>query len=430
MIRYIALYLIVMTILLAGQSASAQAGMEKIKVLLASESNDEALAAFYELIAEEAGNAELWFMGAIAQRRLMRQDSSLIFLQRAADIEPEDERILTALAHAYTEMRQFTRAEEIYGNLILMDSVNLAPHIQLAALHLRTSRPGVALDIYYYLHEREPDNYSFVKSIASCYIRTGNDLKAVSYYKMAHKMNPDDLSINTALSGLYLKMKNYREGLEIAERGLEVDRQSNELLYWSGLFNYTLGFHLQAINRLDLAEKNGNESFLVKQYLGICYFRRGELEKARDYLEAAIIFNVNNYQLYNYLGIIYKEMGDPEISEKYFINSLAVLAPPVDALTETYRHLIDLYKQAGEMKKAVETYRSALDYDKDNPYLHYGLAYTLDNNLDQNTQALDHYIRFSELAVKLIDTDRELPALIDYSNSRIKSIKEDIFFNR
>lgn len=411
-------------------SVSGQADMATLKVLLANESNDEALSVFRELIKADSVNAELYYLGAMAQRRFMRQDSSLILLQKAAYIEPEDERILNALAHAYTEMRQFTRAEEIYSNLILIDSVNLSPHIKLAELYLRTSRPGVALDKYYYLHEREPDNYSFVKSIALCYRHIGNDLKAVSYYKKAHEMNPDDLSVNIALAGLFLKMKNYRDGLEIAEQGLEVDRQNNELLYWSGLFNYTLGLHHQAINRLDLAEKNGNESVMVKQYLGICYFRTGNLEKAREYLETAILFNVNNYTLYNFLGIIYREMDDFEISEKYFNNSLAVLAPPVSALTETYLNLVETYKLAGKKEKAVEAYRSALEYDKDNPYLHYGLAYTLDNNLDQSTKALDHYIRFSELAVKLIDTDQELPSLIDYSNSRIRSIKEDIFFNR
>lgn len=420
--------LILFIILAAPLQSPAQDDMASLKLLMANESNDEAMALFYRLVKNDKDNSELLFLGAMTHRRLMRQDSSLLYLQKAATLSPEDEKILTALASAYTDMNRYTNAKDILEELIKKDSTKLAPHIQLAALYLRDNQPRVALDIYYYLHGREPLNYNYLKSIAMCYRRSGNDMKAVSYYKKAHELAPSDLSINIALAGLYLKMKNYEEGLAIADRGLKVDNTSNEMLFWSGLFNYTTGNYEEALVMLLRSEQQGNESPNVIQYIGICYFLLGNHAMARDYLEKTVTLNVNSFRIYNYLGIIYRDMKDFQISESYFNNALSVLTPPVNELTETYQHLIETYKQAGEMEKVVDAYRAALVYDSENPYLYYGLAYTLDNHLSDKASALEAYQRFTEIASTIRGDDKDLDTFLDHSNSRIKRIREEKFF--
>ena len=406
----------------------AQDDMASLKLLLANESNDEAIALFYRLVKNDKDNSELLFLGAMTHRRLMRQDSSLLYLQKAATLNPEDEKILTALAGAYTDMNRYTNAKEILEDLIKKDSTKLAPHIQLAALYLRDNQPRVALDIYYYLHGREPSNYNYLKSIAMCYRRSGNDMKAVNYYKKAHELAPSDLSINIALAGLYLKMKNYEEGLVISERGLKVDNKNNEMLFWNGFFNYATGNYKEALSKLLRSEQLGNESANIIQYIGICYYLLGNHAMARDYLEKTVSLNVNSFRIYNYLGIIYREMKDFQISERYFNNSLAVLSPPVRELTETYQHLVETHKQAGEMEKAADAYRAALVYDSDNPYLYYGLAYTLDNHLSDKASALEAYLRFSEIASGIKVDDKDLSTFLDHSNTRIRRIREEKFF--
>lgn len=411
-----------------GNSLTGQSAITNIKLLLDNESNEEVLAMFHEMVKNEEENAELWYLGGTAQRRMMRQDSALFYYRKASIIDPDDERIATALAAAYTAMRQFTPAKEIYRGLISRDSTRTGPFIQLAQLHSRDSEAGKALEIYEWLHEREPDNYNFIKNIAASYRQLRNDPAAVRYYRMAHEMNPEDISVNIALSELHYKMQNYREGLEIAERGLEVDRLSQDLLFWAGFFNYALGMHQQAIVRLKNAEQAGNTSIHVSQYLGICYYLTGDYDKAREYLELVVTFGVNDARLYTYLGIIYRKMGNAEMSEYYFLNALSVLTPPAGSLTETYQHLIETYKLEDNRKKITDAYKSAIIYDADNPYLYYGLAYTLDNHQNNEAEALEYYLKFSDLALKSAITDVELSTLLDYANSRIRRIRENRFF--
>jgi tetratricopeptide (TPR) repeat protein len=406
----------------------AQPGIVNLKLLIANKSNEEALELFRELIAIDSDNPELWYLGGMAHISMMRQDSALVYISHAASLDSTDHTIAAALASVYSSLWQSAKAREIYRNMIRLDSTRLMPYIQMAALHMRDHEPRAALEIYLLLHSKEPDNQGFVKSIADCYRRSGNDLEAVRFYTKANSMNRADLSVNLALANLHSKMKNYRAGLEIAEEGLEVDRTHAQLLFWSGFFNYALGLHGQAIIRLQLAIKNGYESILAHRYLGICYFRTNQYEKARDHLEITIQSGVNDYRVYNYLGLIYRRLKDYELSEIFFYNALDCLEPDVPSITVTFLHLVDTYRLTDSFDKMAEAYNSALVYDGDNPGLHYGLAFTLDNYLDESEKALISYTRFTEIASENAGNGDELEALLDYANARIRKIKEDIFF--
>lgn len=406
----------------------AQQGITDIKLLIANKSNEEALDLFREMLPSDSDNPELWYLGGIAHKGMMRQDSALVYFSHAASLDSTDHTIATALASVYSLLRQSTKAREIYRNMIRRDSTRLMPYIQLAALHMRDHEPRAALDIYLLLHSKEPDNQGFVKSIADCYRRSGNDMEAVKYFRKANAMNKADLSVNLALANLYSKMKNYRAGLEIAGEGLEVDSKHAQLLFWSGFFNYAIGLHGQAIVRLQLARENGNESILVHRYLGICYYRTNQFEKARNHLEIVIKIDVNDYRIYNFLGLIYRQLKDYEISERFFNNVLACLQPDIQSITDTYLHLVDNHRLTESFDKMAAAYISALVYDDNNPDLHYGLAYTLDNYLDDPEKALISYTRFTEIVSVNADNVNEMQMLLDHAEARIRRIKEDIFF--
>lgn len=409
-------------------STSGQEVVPEIRLLLVNEDYEAAIELFNESVSVSNENAGLWYLGGMAYSKLMREDSSLVCFQRAAALEPEDDRIANALATVYTSMRQYTRAKEIYIEMIARDSTRFAPHISLASVYVKNQETRKALDVYQLLHERDTSNYSFMKSIAMCHRSLRNDPEAVKWYVKAHEQFKGDLSINLALAQLYMKMKNFKDGLEIAEVGLEVDRTNQELLFWSGVFNYAIGFYHQAITRLLHAERSGNESPNVKRYLGICYYLTDNYDKAQEYLEM-VAMDAQDYQIFNYLGIIYRIKEDHEISEKYFLNSLEVLRPCVKCLTETYLHLIDTYKATDNNIRIKETYESALVLDSENPFLYYGLAYTLDHYLKQKEPALANYQKFLDIAAGIRDKHSDLPTLLDYSTSRIRSLKEDIFFD-
>ncbi|TVR69930.1 MAG: hypothetical protein EA408_12030 [Marinilabiliales bacterium] len=399
-----------------------------VRALIAGESYDEALSIIYSMQKTDYNDKDLWYLGGIAHNRMMRQDSALYYLTRAQGLDSTDRQIAGALASVYASLRQSARAREIYAEMIRQDSTLLMPYIQMAAIHMRDNEPRAALEIYLQLHAMEPGNPGFVKSIADCYRRSGNELQAVRYYRRAHSMNNSDLSINLALASLFARMKDFQGGLDIAEAGLSVDGSHAELLFWSGFFNYALGRYSSAIIRLNQAEENGNESIMVYQYLGISHYLMKNYEKARDYLEQVITANVNDHRLYTYLGRIYMQLKDYEISEIYFLNALEVLKPDTKSIIDTYLNLVDSYRLEGSWEKMADAYNSAMHHDGNNPYLHYGLAYTFDNHLDRHDDALEFYSMFIEIVSAFADPGNELLSLMDYAQARVKRIREEQFF--
>ncbi len=109
-------------------------------------------------------------------------------------------------------------------------------------------------------------------------------------------------------------------------------------------------------------------------------------------------------------------------------NALACLQPDIQSITDTYLQLVDNYRLTDSFDKMAAAYISALVYDDDNPDFHYGLAYTLDNYLDDPEKALISYTRFIKIASANADNVNEMQMLLDHAEARIRRIKEDIFF--
>jgi tetratricopeptide (TPR) repeat protein len=128
------------------------------------------------------------------------------------------------------------------------------------------------------------------------------------------------------------------------------------------------------------------------------------------------------------LGLIYRHLKDYEISERFFNNALACLQPDINSITDTYLHLIDNYRLTDSFNKMTDAYLSALVYDDDNPFLHYGLAYTLDHYLDDQEKAFISYTRFKRIVSANADNVNEMQMLLDHAEARIRRIKEDVFF--
>ena len=79
-------------------------------------------------------------------------------------------------------------------------------------------------------------------------------------------------------------------------------------------------------------------------------------------------------------------------------------------------------------EEALHLFRELLPGDSDNPDLHYGLAYTLDNYLDDPEKALISYTRFIKIASENADNVNEMQVLLNHAEARIRRIKEDAFF--
>tara|TARA_Y100000590_G_scaffold291440_1_gene328183 strand:- start:568 stop:2181 length:1614 start_codon:yes stop_codon:yes gene_type:complete len=95
----------------------------------------------------------------------------------------------------------------------------------------------------------------------------------------------------------------------------------------------------------------------VYNNLGMIYKELGDREKALSYIEKAIDINPNIEDAHNILGLIYKDTGEIEKAEAFFNKSIEINAKYVPA----YLNLGNLFKSLGEIEKSKKYYQDAIN---------------------------------------------------------------------
>jgi len=146
--------------------------------------------------------------------------------------------------------------------------------------------------------------------------------KPIEYYKQVAKIYPTYdrvfqyvvyiLSNDTLKIDPDYKIKKYEEFYQINPKRFDLTYNLG-ILY----FNYKQD-NDKAIFYMEQAVKitpNVSDGYKV---LGVCYGRRGELQKSIEMFNQAIKINPQDKQLYRNLGLVYQQMGNKEMAANYF----------------------------------------------------------------------------------------------------------------
>lgn len=135
--------------------------------------------------------------------------------------------------------------------------------------------------------------------------------EAEKYLKKALEISPNDINMLGTLGLIYDGEKRWAECDSIYERALEID-STNDLI--NNNFAYSLserGIKLDLalkMAKIAIAAKPTNSSYL--DTIGWIYFKMGELDKAKSYIEESLKINDKNSDVYEHLGDIEAKMGN------------------------------------------------------------------------------------------------------------------------
>ncbi|MDQ3282250.1 MAG: tetratricopeptide repeat protein [Acidobacteriota bacterium] len=163
-------------------------------------------------------------------------------------------------------------------------------------------------------------------SIAEAYLQAGEKTAAVGLIRTAIEASPEDLDLQFQLGSL----------LERAG-----DRKASEAAF------------------LRILEKNPQHAPTLN-YLGYMWAESGvNLDRAQEMLTRAVGQEPNNGAYVDSLGWVYFRIGNLELAEKYLTDATKLL--PHDATV--HEHLGDVLAKRGDMNRALQLYRTAIDLD-------------------------------------------------------------------
>ncbi len=226
----------------------------------------------------------------------------------------------------------------------------------------RSELANKAIEEYRQAIEADPSSEFLTSGLAELYVKTGRIRDAVVEAQDIIKRDPNNLEAHKLLGRIYLRSLGDMPGGNGSDNVLKLAIEQYETIV--------------------KIEPNSVDDHLL---LGRLYRLNNDLQKAENELKTAVKLDPNSEEAVTTLAILYTDEGDTS-------RALQVLSAIPDAgrSAKLYSALGNAYEQRKEYKSAIDSYKKAVQLDRDNLDAIRGLAENLMND-GQTDAALEQY---------------------------------------
>jgi tetratricopeptide (TPR) repeat protein len=229
------------------------------------------------------------------------------------------------------------------------------------AVYGRSELANKAIDEYRLAIEADPTSEYLTAGLAELYAKTGRIRDAVIEAQDILKRDPNNLEAHKLLGRIYLRSLG--------------DQQS------AGSQNM-LKLAIEQYEQIIKIEPDSVEDHLL---LGRLYRLNNDLQKAESEFKTAVKLQPDSEEAVTMLAYLYNDEGDATRATQV-LSSM----PDASRSAKLYSALGYTYEQQKDYKKAIDSYRRAIELDRDNLDAIRGLAQNLMND-GQTDAALDQY---------------------------------------
>ncbi len=236
---------------------------------------------------------------------------------------------------------------------------------ELVTVYGRSDLASKAIDEYRQAIDADPGSEYLTAGLAELYAKTGRIRDAVMEAQDIIKRDPHNLEAHKLLGRIYLRSMGDIQGGSQNQNVLKLAIEQYE-----------------EIIKLEKEPSNLVEDHLL---LGRLYRLNNDLVKAENEFKTAVQLQPDSEEAVTTLAYLYNEEGDSNRAVQT-LNSV----PDATRSAKLYSALGYTYEQQKQYKKAIESYRRAIELDRDNLDAIRGLAQNLQND-GQTQAALDQY---------------------------------------
>jgi tetratricopeptide (TPR) repeat protein len=231
----------------------------------------------------------------VARRRLGDVDGAISDLRKGFQLDPRDREIGFNLATIYhLDKGMVEEAMAIYKELLAMDPRDPAVLHNLGLALMEKGEKDEAISKIREALSIEPDNPYIMTSLGVALSSVGKDEEALSMWEKALKIDEDFVPALLCLGNHYSSKGSYGEAERIFRRILEREPDAGPDIYMKlAMCIYLQGRKEEAAQELEGISKE-MESPDLYNLLGMMYKEIGKVEKARDSYEKALILDPDN----------------------------------------------------------------------------------------------------------------------------------------
>lgn len=348
-----------------------------------------------EKARQSASGCEIPFLLGLAHFRLKELEPALLELQSAAECDPRNAEIRTALGEACARKGDDNRALTAFE----------------AALKI------------------EPRQKAALRGAATLYLRHDMNAQAVAVLEELVELEPGQAQTQADLGAAYAGANDLEKARSALEQALRIDSRNVSALVGLGHVELKTGRSDEAIRLLGTAIGLDPQSFEARFLRGTAYSDAGRFADAVPELQEAIRLGGKDPQIYYHLARAYRALGRQGESEKALAR-FAALRAEANQKTEAQREAARLLQQArsfvdqGRLPEAIAALEKSRQLQGDTPEVLFRLG-----GLHYDTRKYDLARQEARAAIRLAPAEwtyHYLLGLVEKDSGALQPAQESL----
>ena len=408
-----------LTVLMAPLHAQPTAPLSDARTAYTDGDYERAIERLRRSAATDTSAQALYLLGRSYQA-LVQHAPALKALENAYRLDSTSVRILQAKGQSYEALSRFDAAESAYaGALELEPSRTL--HLALAGLYHQVRSWKEATYHYRVVLRSDTTNSLLHARLAQTLQAQHRTEDALTHYRRAHQLNPRDASVTLSLSRLLEQQGQPDAAAAVVDSTLHY-RETAAL--WTR--RATLAFRQDnlpaARHGYQRAIQQGDSSASTFRRLGIAEVGQGRYDAALDALHHAVERDSSNVRTHFYLGVAYREVDSLDHAEASFEETITRVAN--DVLVDAYVQSAVTYDAQGQLRRAIDAYKTALRVQPGRVEIYFHLATLYDDYYRDKTTAALYYRKF------LAAADSVETPFHTYATNRLDALRPILHFQQ
>jgi len=224
------------------------------------------------------------YLKAVSEIQLGKSPEAIATLEHAQGIFPENKTVQRMLAGQYETAGAYTKAWNLYLELVETDSTDAASWLKLADIaSFRQQYPRAirALQQVLYIDSLNLNSLMMMGDI----LHRHNNSGALVYYEKAYRLYPDNQKAAYALGNLYIQSKKSWDAVPICEHILGMDSTNIKFRKLLGYAYYKMGEAHHAIPNFQYASVLGDSTAFTFKFMGISHYLTSNFNPAISSLD-------------------------------------------------------------------------------------------------------------------------------------------------
>jgi len=260
----------------------------------------------------------------------------------------------------YAEKGEYLSSLEKLERAKAGDPQSIHIRLKIASVLVRLERLDEAEAVLKEAKEIDPENLDLSLALIFVYSygERNEDLEAEYevFLKKAHDKKPKDIGISEYLAQFYFYKKRPQEAIDVYEKILESNPDYVEAFFWLGYLYEDCGQRSKALETWEKGAGLDSSFAPILNCLGYTYAEEGiKLDIAEEMVKKALEEEPENGAYLDSLGWVYYKKGDIERAKEYILKAISLIKDP-----DVYEHLGDIYIGLGDQEEGVRYYQEGL----------------------------------------------------------------------